>query len=94
MRLRTRLFQLVVGTVVPLVLLAVALGALTYVTFVPDGIDAPFTVLPIQIFNWVSRPQHGFVLNSAAAITVLLCTMLVLNGVAIYLRNRLQRKAS
>jgi phosphate transport system permease protein len=73
----------------------VVVGALTYVTFVPDGIDAPFTVLPIQIFNWVSRPQHGFVVNSAAAITVLLCTMLVLNGIAIYLRNRLQqRKAS
>lgn len=80
-----------IGETAPLVVV----GALTYVTFVPDGIDAPFTVLPIQIFNWVSRPQHGFVVNSAAAITVLLCTMLVLNGVAIYLRNRLQqRKAS
>jgi len=80
-----------IGETAPLVVV----GALTYVTFVPDGIDAPFTVLPIQIFNWVSRPQHGFVVNSAAAITVLLCTMLMLNGVAIYLRNRLQqRKAS
>lgn len=80
-----------IGETAPLVVV----GALTYVTFVPDGIDAPFTVLPIQIFNWVSRPQHGFVVNSAAAITVLLCTMLVLNGIAIYLRNRLQqRKAS
>jgi phosphate transport system permease protein len=80
-----------IGETAPLVVV----GALTYVTFVPDGIDSPFTVLPIQIFNWVSRPQHGFVVNSAAAITVLLCTMLVLNGIAIYLRNRLQqRKAS
>jgi phosphate transport system permease protein len=80
-----------IGETAPLVVV----GALTYVTFVPDGIDAPFTVLPIQIFNWVSRPQHGFVVNSAAAITVLVCTMLVLNGIAIYLRNRLQqRKAS
>jgi phosphate transport system permease protein len=77
-----------IGETAPLVVV----GALTYVTFVPDGIDAPFTVLPIQIFNWVSRPQHGFVVNSAAAITVLLCTMLVLNGIAIYLRNRLQQR--
>jgi phosphate transport system permease protein len=79
-----------IGETAPLVVV----GALTYVTFVPDGIDAPFTVLPIQLFNWVSRPQHGFIVNSAAAITVLLCTMLVLNGIAVYLRNRLQRKAS
>jgi len=77
-----------IGETAPLVVV----GALTYVTFVPDGIDAPFTVLPIQIFNWVSRPQHGFVVNSAAAITVLVCTMLVLNGIAIYLRNRLQQR--
>jgi phosphate transport system permease protein len=77
-----------IGETAPLVVV----GALTYVTFVPDGIDSPFTVLPIQIFNWVSRPQHGFIVNSAAAITVLLCTMLVLNGIAIYLRNRLQQR--
>jgi phosphate transport system permease protein len=77
-----------IGETAPLVVV----GALTYVTFVPDGIDAPFTVLPIQIFNWVSRPQPGFVINSAAAIAVLLGTMLVLNGAAILLRNRLQRK--
>lgn len=77
-----------IGETAPLVVV----GALTYVTFVPDGIDSPFTVLPIQIFNWVSRPQQGFVVNSAAAITVLVCTMLVLNGIAIYLRNRLQRR--
>jgi phosphate transport system permease protein len=50
-------------------------------------------VLPIQIFNWVSRPQAGFVQNSAAAIAVLLGTMLLLNSVAIYLRNRLQKRA-
>ena len=79
-----------IGETAPLVVV----GALTYITFVPDGIDAPFTALPIQIFNWVSRPQHGFVVNAAAAIVVLLSTMLVLNGGAIFLRNRLQRKNS
>ena len=79
-----------IGETAPLVVV----GALTYITFVPDGVDAPFTALPIQIFNWVSRPQRGFVVNAAAGILVLLVTMLVLNGGAIYLRNRLQRKSS
>ncbi|HKU43385.1 MAG TPA: phosphate ABC transporter permease PstA [Polyangiales bacterium] len=79
-----------IGETAPLVVV----GALTYITFVPDGIDAPFTALPIQIFNWVSRPQRGFVVNAAAGIVVLLITMLILNGGAVYLRNRLQKKAS
>jgi phosphate transport system permease protein len=77
-----------IGETAPLVVV----GALTYLTFVPDGIDAPFTALPIQIFNWVSRPQHGFVVNAAAGIVMLLITMLILNGGAVYLRNRLQKK--
>jgi phosphate transport system permease protein len=79
-----------IGETAPLVVV----GALTYITFVPDGVDAPFTALPIQIFNWVSRPQRGFVADAAAAIVVLLLSMLILNGGAIYLRNRLQRKSS
>jgi phosphate transport system permease protein len=79
-----------IGETAPLVVV----GALTYITFVPDGVDAPFTALPIQIFNWVSRPQRGFVVDAAAAIAVLLLSMLILNGGAIYLRNRLQRKSS
>lgn len=79
-----------IGETAPLVVV----GALTYITFTPDGIDAPFTALPIQIFNWVSRPQRGFVVNAAAGIIVLLFTMLILNGGAIYLRNRLQRKSA
>ena len=77
-----------IGETAPLVVV----GALTYVTFVPDGIDAPFTVLPIQIFNWVSRPQEEFLVNAAAAIAVLLVTMLVINALAIILRNRLQSR--
>lgn len=78
-----------IGETAPLVVV----GALTYVTFVPDGIDSPFTALPIQIFNWISRPQQGFVLNAAAGIAVLLVTMIILNALAILLRNRLQTKA-
>ncbi|MET0388457.1 MAG: phosphate ABC transporter permease PstA [Polyangiales bacterium] len=79
-----------IGETAPLVVV----GALTFITFTPDGIDAPFTALPIQIFHWVSRPQHGFVVNAAAGIVVLLFTMLILNGGAIYLRNRLQKRSA
>ncbi len=79
-----------IGETAPLVVI----GALTYITFVPDGVDAPFTALPIQIFNWVSRPQKAFIVDAAAGIVVLVLTMLILNGVAIYLRNRLQKRAS
>lgn len=71
----------------------IVVGALTYVTFLPDSLDAPFTALPIQIFNWVSRPQSEFLVNAAAGIVVLLATMLLLNALAILLRNRLQKRA-
>ena len=77
-----------IGETAPLVVV----GALTYVTFVPDGLDAPFTALPIQIFNWVSRPQEAFLQNAAAGIVVLLAGMLALSSVAIVWRARLQRR--
>ena len=77
-----------IGETAPLIVI----GALTYITMLPDGIDAPFTALPIQIFNWVSRPQPEFVVNAAAGIVVLLSTMLAVNAAAILLRNRLQRR--
>jgi len=70
----------------------VVVGALSYVTFLPDGIDAPFSALPIQIFNWVSRPQKEFLVNAAAAIVTLLVMMLLLNAVAILLRDRMQSR--
>ncbi len=70
----------------------VVIGALSYVTFLPDGLDAPFSALPIQIFNWVSRPQPEFMVNAAAGIISLLCMMLVLNAGAIWLRDRIERK--
>ena len=77
-----------IGEAAPLLLL----GALVYVDFLPDGASSPFTVLPIQIFNWVSRPQPGFVANAAAGIIVLLVTLLALSGIAIYLRNRFEQR--
>ena len=77
-----------IGEAAPLVLL----GALTFITFNPDGLDSAFTVLPIQIFNWISRPQEEFKVLAAAAIVVLLVLLLAMNSAAIFLRNRYQRK--
>ena len=71
----------------------ITIGALTYVPFMPSDIWSPFTVLPIQIFNWVSRPQAAFAENAAAGIVVLLAFLLVMNAVAIVLRDRFQRRA-
>jgi phosphate transport system permease protein len=71
----------------------ITIGALTYVPFLPDGIWSPFTLLPIQIFNWVSRPQAAFAENAAAGIIVLLGLLLMMNAVAIVLRDRFQRRA-
>lgn len=77
-----------IGEAAPLVLL----GALTFITFNPDGLDSAFTALPIQIFNWISRPQEDFKVLAAAAIVVLLVILLLMNATAIWLRNRYQRK--
>ncbi len=77
-----------IGETAPLI----AIGALTYIPFAPDSIWSPFTVLPIQIFNWVSRPQVAFKQNAAAGILVLLLLLLTMNAIAIVLRDRYQRK--
>jgi len=77
-----------IGETAPLIVV----GALTYMTFLPQDPGDPFTALPIQIYNWVSRPQEAFLVNAAAGIMVLLVTMLTLNSAAILLRNRLQRR--
>ena len=77
-----------IGETAPLI----TIGALTFVAFAPDGIWSPFTVLPIQIFNWVSRPQAEFQVNAAAAIIVLLVLLLTMNAAAIWLRDRYQKK--
>lgn len=66
----------------------ITIGALTFIAFLPDSVLDPFTVLPIQIFNWVSRPQHEFAVNAAAGIVILLSLVLSLNLLAIYLRAR------
>jgi phosphate transport system permease protein len=77
-----------IGETAPLI----TIGALTYVPFLPTDVWSPFTVLPIQIFNWVSRPQAAFAQNAAAGIIVLLVLLLAMNAVAIVLRDRFQRR--
>jgi phosphate transport system permease protein len=76
-----------IGETAPLV----TIGALTYIPFAPTGLDSRFTVLPIQIYNWVSRPQAAFAENAAAGIIVLLVLLLTMNAVAVVLRDRFQR---
>lgn len=82
----------------------ITIGALTYIAFLPpspvtasppflnfDWLNSPFTVMPIQMFNWVSRPQAAFHENAAATGVLLLAMTLLMNGFAIYLRYRLRR---
>jgi phosphate transport system permease protein len=83
----------------------ITVGALTFIAFLPNApitpefpflsfrwLSDPFTVMPIQMFNWISRPQHAFHINAAAAGIVLLFMTLLMNGLAIYLRYRFRRK--
>ena len=77
-----------IGETAPLI----TIGALTYIPFAPDSVWSKFTVLPIQVFNWVSRPQADFHTNAAAAILVLLALLLSMNAVAIIVRDRFQRQ--
>ena len=77
-----------VGETAPLIVV----GALAYVPFAPSNPLDEFSVLPIQIFNWISRPQHGFIENAAAAIIILLLITFMMNGIAVYFRNKWQKK--
>lgn len=79
-----------IGETAPLI----TIGALTYVPFAPDSVWSPFTVLPIQIFNWVSRPQVEFLRNAAAGIIVLLVLLLVMNGLAAWVRDRFRAEGT
>jgi phosphate transport system permease protein len=72
----------------------IVIGALAYVPFLPDGLGSPFTALPVQIFDWLSRPQAGFRQNAAGAILVLLAALVTINGFAIWLRDRERQRRS
>jgi phosphate transport system permease protein len=82
----------------------ITIGALTFIAFLPpapiqpdfpfinfDWLNSPFTLMPIQMFNWISRPQAEFHLNAAAAGIVLLAMTLLMNGLAIYIRYRIRK---
>ena len=90
-----------IGETAPLI----TIGALTFIAFLPTSpvspefpfitmqwLKDPFTVMPIQMFNWISRPQAGFHINAAATGVVLLVMTLVMNGIAIYIRYRFRRR--
>ena len=82
----------------------ITVGALTFIAFLPpvpfqgepaaglfDWLSAPFTVMPIQMFNWTSRPEAAFLNNAAAAGFILVLMTLAMNGLAIWLRYRLRK---
>lgn len=90
-----------IGETAPLI----TIGALTFIAFLPTSpftevapflsfqwLKDPFTVLPIQMFNWVSRPQAEFHINAAATGIILLVLTLVMNGIAIYIRYQFRKK--
>ena len=90
-----------IGETAPLI----TIGALTFIAFLPTSpilaeapyisfawLKDPFTVMPIQMFNWVSRPQEEFHINAAATGLILLVMTLLMNAVAIYIRYRFRRK--
>lgn len=71
----------------------IVIGAVAYITYLPDGPRAAFTALPIQIFSWVSRPQAAFAQNAAAGIVVMLALLLAINATAMLVRDRAQTGA-
>jgi phosphate transport system permease protein len=90
-----------IGETAPLI----TIGALTFIAFLPDPplkaelpfisfewLWSPFSVMPIQMFNWVSRPQQEFHLNAAATGLVLMIMTLLMNGIAIYFRYRFRKR--
>lgn len=76
------------GEAAPLLLL----GGLTYVAYVPDGVLSGYTVLPIQIYGWISQSREAFHDLSSAAIVLLLIVIIAMNSIAIFVRNRAQKR--
>lgn len=70
----------------------IVIGAATYLAYVPNSPFSEFSALPLQIFQWVERPQQGFSENASAAIVVLLIILAIFNGLAAWLRHRHEKK--
>jgi phosphate transport system permease protein len=77
-----------IGETAPLIVI----GAASFVAFSPSGLDSAFTAVPLQIFEWISRPQPEFRELAAAGIIVLMVVLLLMNSVAIWLRNKYESK--
>jgi phosphate transport system permease protein len=77
-----------IGETAPLIVI----GALSFVNYLPTGFMDTFTVLPMQIFNWTSRPQEEFQFVAASGIIVLLIVLIVMNSIAVLIRNKFQKK--
>ncbi len=71
----------------------ITIGAVTFINYAPTKLTDQFTVLPIQIFNWTSRPEKEFAQVAAGGIIVLMVVLLIINSLAIYLRSKTQKKA-
>ncbi|MDV3353505.1 phosphate ABC transporter permease PstA [Leptolyngbyaceae cyanobacterium CCMR0082] len=76
-----------IGETAPLL----AIGAVAFIRSTPENLQSPFTAMPIQIYNWVGRPQEEFHHIAASGIIVLMVMLLLMNTIAIYLRNRFQK---
>jgi phosphate transport system permease protein len=77
-----------IGEAAPLLLL----GAVTFVAFNPEGLTSAYTVLPIQIYDWIRQSREEFAILASAGIVVLLVILLLMNSAAIYIRNRYQKR--
>jgi len=77
-----------IGEAAPLLLL----GAVSYIAFNPDGVLSQYTVLPVQIYSWITQSREEFQALASAAICFLLLMLLVMNSIAIFLRNKYQRR--
>lgn len=77
----------IIGETSPLIVV----GAVTYISFLPENIMSSFTVLPLQIYSWSTRPQEEFHQLAAAGIICLMVLLFFMNFIAIYIRHRLQR---
>ncbi|WP_321377472.1 phosphate ABC transporter permease PstA [Trichococcus shcherbakoviae] len=77
-----------VGETAPLLMI----GAMTFIAYVPESILSGFTAMPIQIFNWAARPQEEFQAVAAAGSIVLMLMLVIMNSLAIYIRNKFSKR--
>lgn len=77
-----------IGETAPLVVI----GIPVILQFLPDGLLSSFTVLPMQIFDWAKRPQEEFLFVASAGIIVLMVVLIIMNSIAIFIRNKFQKR--